>query len=100
MNSLTAEQNGREPAAPVPETEYPTGPSPAIYQGLTKREEFAKAAMQGLLGSMQLSEAQNIIWQEQYGDRHSETVSARIARMSVACADALLEALAAEGEEG
>lgn len=57
-------------------------PEPVIYEGLTKREEFAKAAMLGLLAS----------------DYSTKIDTVKIAEWSVAQADDLLAALAKKGE--
>jgi len=68
--------NADAPAYPLVEVEGMTG----FYRGLTKREEFAKAAMQGLLAS-------------QWGGLQTvQTFSER----SVELADALLTELAKE----
>lgn len=54
------------------------------YLGLTKREEFAKAAMQGLLADPE-DHADEII--------QGETCAQAVARRAVEQADALIEAL-------
>jgi hypothetical protein len=83
---VSAVENGRLPAAPVECTMTntgvigkQTGPSSAMLTGLTKREAFAIAAMQGLAA-----------WS--HHDSTTWTVD-DVARKAVQAADALLAAL-------
>lgn len=67
-----------------PDTRKPIGT--LAHRGLTKREEFAKTAMLGMLAS----ESENY----NYGDNSAQ----RIADLAVEHADALIAALNAEGQ--
>lgn len=69
---------GNHPASPVVHAHL------GQYLGLTKREELAKAAMQGLLADP-----------EDHADeiKQGETCAQAVARMAVEQADALIEAL-------
>lgn len=67
----TEEQNATEPAFPC------NGPNAPAY-GLTKREEFAKAAMQGICAS----------------ELFMDSTPAALAKEAVLLADALLQELA------
>ena len=68
---MTAKELGKQQAYPCDDDSY-------YYEGLTKREEFARSAMQGLLSF--------------YGKDNLYRID-EYARDSVKCADALLEEL-------
>lgn len=82
-------KNRDMPAMPIPDAAEHGGSLPASaidktgLNGMTKREEFAKAALHGLLSF--------------YGDGQEWDVTAREA---VACADALLVELGEEPDHG
>lgn len=72
-------KNGDLPAMPITSEPYPTGAIPKnSCEGLTKREMFAMAAMQGFLGA-------NINW--------NKTGFDDVCHDAVKCADALLAEL-------
>lgn len=71
--------NADMPVMPLTEDQIDRSERGNGYEGLTKREEFAKAAMHGLLSF--------------YGDGQEWDLTAREA---VACADALLAELEAQ----
>lgn len=79
-------KNKDKPAMPFQEVRGITGGMITKFEnhnGLTKREDFAKSAMQGLLSSMNLAEI------------HSASTSdvCAIVNLSIEMADELLEAL-------
>lgn len=67
-------------------------PAPAIHLGLTKREAFAMAAMDGLLASGAIESYLNSLSDEQIESLDWSTES-RVSLMSVSIANGLLAAL-------
>lgn len=95
---MTAKQLGESPAFPVPPDTI--GPSGEICHvsawGLTKREEFAKAALQGLLKSDSFREACGTGYKDGFNYQQSPYES--VARTAIAYADALLAELAKDSQ--
>lgn len=95
---MTEEKLGNQPAYPTPAIigDLETGASYEIscIGGLTKREEFAKAAMEGLLSNPNFINVSTKIAEEKNTDPHQV-----LTQCAVVHADSLLAALAALAAE-